>query len=91
MTGDKLVLLQHEHHSQHSSTPRPRHGFLQDFNYVVYILNEHQGQEERTREYDAGICYLDYDALVHAAPATEHLEGSFAQQVILTINSAYIL
>lgn len=38
-----------------------------------------------------GICYLDYDALLHTAPETDHFEGSFAPYVTLIINGAYIL
>jgi len=87
----KVVLLQHARHHQHSSTPRPHHGFLQDYSHVVYILKEHQGLEDRTQAYDAGICYLDYDALLHAAPETDHFEGSFAPHATLTINGAYVL
>jgi hypothetical protein len=47
------------------------------YSHVVYILKDHQGQGGRTQAYNAGICYLDYDALLHAAPATDHFEGSF--------------
>ena len=63
------------------TTPRPHHGFLQDYSRAVYILKDHQGQEDRTQAYDAGICYLDYDALLDAAPETDHFEGSFAPHV----------
>ena len=91
MTRDKLVLLQHAQHYQHRSAPRHQHGFLQDYSHVVYTLKDHQGQGDRTQAYDAGLCYLDYDELLHAAPDTDHFEGSFAPRVTITINGAYIL